>query len=87
MHRVHVDVGVFDTTHAEQKRFDLAGVVVAHGQHHARFGDAVVGRILTDDGVAQQVLNLVNACLSRQVGGHEVVVVVHEVLRDFDAAP
>ena len=33
--------------------------------HHAGFGDPVVGWVLADDGVDQQVMNLLNPCLPR----------------------
>jgi hypothetical protein len=77
-------VGVFDATHTQQECFDLAGVVVADGQDHSWFGDAVVGRVFTDHGIGEQVLDLADACLSRGVIRDEVVVVVHEVFGDFD---
>lgn len=51
---------MFGAARSQQEGLDLTGVVVADGQNHAGFGDAVVGWILADDGVDQQVMNPVN---------------------------
>ena len=38
---------------------------MANGDHHAGFGYPVVGWILADDGVDQQIMNLLNPYLPR----------------------
>ena len=46
-----------------RKGFDVPGVVVADGQNHAGFGDPVIGWVLANGGVDQQIMNLLNPCL------------------------
>ncbi len=62
MDRIHLHVVVFGAARSQQEGLDLTGVVVADGQNHAGFGDAVVGWILADDGVDQQVMNPQSPC-------------------------
>jgi hypothetical protein len=49
----------------QQKCVGVTGGVVADGDNHAGFGYPIVGWVLTDDGVDQQVMNLMNPCLPR----------------------
>jgi hypothetical protein len=51
--------------YAQQECFGVPGGVAADGDHHAGFGDPVVGWVFADDGVNQDVVNLLNPGLPR----------------------
>ncbi|OCB28333.1 hypothetical protein A5675_08165 [Mycobacterium malmoense] len=51
---------MFGAARTQKEGLDLTGVLVADRQNHAGFGDSVVGRILADDGIDQQVMDPLN---------------------------
>jgi len=65
---VNCHVREFGAMYAQQECIRVPGGVVTDGEHHAGFGYPVVGRVLADDGVDQQIMNL----LMKSAGEHAV---------------
>lgn len=74
LQRIDLHAVVLGSPHAEQERFGVAGLVVAHRQDHAGFGDPVVGWVFADHRIHEQVVDLLYPYLPRTLDRGEVLV-------------